>query len=347
MQIGLSLPFMIDPGAPDPCHRVYALAQLAEEAGFDFLSIGHHVFTPGYPTSAPFVILSGIAARTSRIKLASVIYLLPLYHPVAVAEQVATLDVMSGGRVIFGVGIGYRDYEFTGFGVDPRQRGARTDEALDLIRGGWSSGTFDYEGTHFTVKDLPAVPRPVQDPFPPIWVGGVSKPALRRAAQRGDGWVSANMQPLDDIVDLIASYRSACTEAGKEPFVCISRDAWVSASREEMLAGWYGDMVERHVGFRKMGFVSSDPGGVHARLEAGEPVDPDQFIADRLIGGTPDDCIREITRWQEATGCQALLLLMNKKAGFEDLVAQIRLFGRDVLPRVRGKDSDCPASSFA
>lgn len=337
MKMGVSLPFLCDASAPEPLGQVYALAQTAEEAGFDFLSIGHHVFTPNYPTAAPLVLLASIAARTSRIRLASVIYQLPLYHPVAVAEQVATLDLLSGGRFIFGVGVGYRDYECAGFGVDPRHRGARADEALALMRSAWETGRFDHRGVHFTIPALPAVPQPVQRPHPPVWVGGESKLALRRAARLGDGWVSANMPPLEDIAVLCNAYRGHCVDSGRTPFVCISRDTWVVQSRDELLSsGWYDDMVERHVGLHRMGLgASNPPPGAVSRLLAGEAVSPEEFIEDRLIGGTPEDCIAQITRWRERTGCDAMLLLLNKRASFEQLRSTICLLGAEVLRAVR------------
>ncbi|MFY9328114.1 MAG: LLM class flavin-dependent oxidoreductase [Georgfuchsia sp.] len=326
---------MHDPDAKDPCHKTYMLCQLAEEAGFDFLSIGHHVFTPDYPTSAPFAILSAIAARTSRIRLASVIYLLPLYHPVAVAEQVATLDLISGGRVIFGIGVGYRGYEFEGFGVDPHHRGARADESMAAIRSAWTTGRFNHHGRHFQIPDLPAVPLPIQKPHPPMWVGGVSEPALGRAARLGDAWISANMQPLDDVNALSSKYRTLCAQENKPAFVCISRDSWVAATREEMIRDWYNDTVNRHLGFKRMGFVTSDPKGIYARLERGESVSPEEFIQDRAIAGTPSDCIGQIRHWRESSGCQAMLILLSKKASFEKLCSVIKMFGTDVLPAAR------------
>ena len=337
MQFGVSIPFIHDSDAKDPCERTYRLCTLAEQAGFDFLSIGHHVFTPDYPTSAPFVILAAIAARTSRIRLASVIYLLPLYHPVAVAEQVATLDMISGGRAIFGIGVGYRPYEFQGFGVDPRHRGARADEAMAAIRSAWTTGRFNHEGRHFQIPDLPAVPMPAQRPHPPMWVGGVSEAALRRAARLGDGWISANMQPFDALMAMADQYRAFCTEAGKEPFLCISRDSWVAPTREALMEDWYRDIVDRHMGFRRMGFVSADPTGIYARLEAGEAVDPGEFIADRAIGGTPAECIGQIGRWRDRSGAQAMLMLLSKKASFEKLCTVIERFGAEVLPALRAQ----------
>jgi alkanesulfonate monooxygenase SsuD/methylene tetrahydromethanopterin reductase-like flavin-dependent oxidoreductase (luciferase family) len=242
--------------------------------------------------------------------------------------------MMSNGRAIFGIGVGYRDYEFEGFGVDPRQRGARADEAMAAIRSAWTTGRFDHQGKHFQIPDLPAVPMPIQQPHPPMWVGGVSPPALRRAARLGDAWISANMQPMDEILALADGYRGFCAEAGREPFLCISRDSSIASTREE-LTDWHGDMVNRHLGFKRMGFTQSDPKGVLARLENGEDVPPEEFYEDRVIAGTPTDCVGQIQRWKDSTDCQAMLILMSKKASFEQLCTVIERYGAEVLPSFR------------
>lgn len=335
MKIGISIPVRCQLSSSDPYGEFFQLGELADEVGFDFLSIGHHVLTPNYPSAAPLTLLAAMAARTSRIHLASIIFLLSLYHPVVAAEQFATLDLISGGRTIFGVGVGYRPYEFEGYGVDPKRRGSRTDEALTAIRHAWSTGRWGHQGRNFQIPDLPAVPLPVRKPHPPIWVGGVSDTALRRAATLGDGWVTANMHALGEIEAMIADYRGYCAEAGRRPFVCVSRDSWVSHTREDMLRDWYGDTVNRHLDFKRMGFASHDPGRILERLAAKEEVDPGEFIADRAIGGTPEDCIFQIKRLKVRTDCDALLLLTNKNASFEQLSEVIQLFGSEVLPRIR------------
>ena len=327
MKYGVSIPLLIDRDDSEPCRETYALCQTAEAAGFDFLTMGHHVFTPDYPTSAPFVVLAGIAARTSRIELASVIYLLPLYHPVAVAEQVAMLDVISGGRVIFGCGVGYREYEFAGFGVDFHRRGARANEALAAIRSAWETGRFNHHGSEFDIPDLPSVPLPVRKPHPPIWVGGESRGALRRAAKYGDGWVSANVQPMEELLDLVSTYRALCHEAARQPFVCLSRDAWVVESKDELLAEWYPEMAKRHAHLKSVGLAVPSAASAETTL--------DSFIQDRAIAGTPADCVGQIGKWREQSGCHALLLLLNKKASFERLQSAIKLFGEKVLPAAR------------
>jgi probable F420-dependent oxidoreductase len=334
MKFGLRVPLLHDPAADDPYHQTYAICAAAERAGFDFVSLTHHAFSPECPTSAPFVVLAAIAARTRRLRLASIIYVLPLYHPVAVAEQVATLDLISSGRAIFGVGVGYRDYEYAGFGLDLRQRGARADESLIAIRLAWTSGRVNISGRHFTNPDLPAVPMPVQKPHPPIWVGGLSKAALRRAARLGDGWVSDNMQLLPEASEMADAYRGECAAAGRAPFVCVTRNAWVGRTRAAVARDWLPSVVEFHLGYRRAGYPMADPGGLYERLERGETVEVEEFVEDRAIGGTPEDCVRQLQRWRDLARCDAMLMLLNEDAGWEKMIEAIDLFGAEVFPRL-------------
>ena len=222
MKFGLGIPLFEEPRARDPYARTYELCQLAEEVGFEVGTVGHHSFTPdpGDP-AAPFVMLSAIAARTSRLRLATGIFLLPLHHPVAVAEQVATLDRVSGGRAILGVGVGYRPYEYEGFGVPFRRRGRRMDEALELIRSAWETGRYGYEGSQLSVPALDVTPQPVQKPHPPIWVGAVARAAQDRAARLGDAWISDLMQTLPVEQRLAARYRELCARHDRAPVVVL------------------------------------------------------------------------------------------------------------------------------
>jgi probable F420-dependent oxidoreductase len=332
VKFGLRIPLIRDSHSNVPYHRTYALCVAAEGAGFDFVSLTHHAFSPECETSAPFVILGAIAARTTRLRLATVIYILPLYHPVAVAEQVATLDMISNGRVILGIGIGYRDYEYQGLGLDPRQRGSRADESLTVLRNGWTTGRFNHQGQHFIIPDLPAVPMPVQKPHPPIWVGGLSEPALKRAARLGEGWISDNMMMLPDTAALAERYRGFCAQEKRPPIVCVTRNGWVGPTRADVERDWYGSAVGFHLGYRKAGYLTPDPEGIYDRLERGEQVSLAEFAKDRAIAGTPEDCIAQLTRWRDVGGADAMLMLLNEDAGYEKMLAAIELFGQEVFP---------------
>ncbi|MCB1748818.1 MAG: LLM class flavin-dependent oxidoreductase [Gammaproteobacteria bacterium] len=162
-----------------------ALAEHAEALGYDTIWLTeHHFADDGYSPS--LVTLAGaIAARTERVRIGFNLLLLPLYDAVRLAEDLAALDVISGGRIDVGLGQGYAPHEFAGFGIDLADRLGRFREGLDVMQGLWTEDSFSYDGKHYRVKDARLCPRPVQQPMPPLWIGATSPPAVRRAGRRG------------------------------------------------------------------------------------------------------------------------------------------------------------------
>src|ERR1700755_627217 len=142
----------------------------------------------GHDALDPFVAMGYAAARTTTLRLIPNIVVLPYRNPFVVAKSGATLDLLSGGRFILGVGVGYLKREFAALGVDFDERGQLFDEALEVIRGIWTTDDFSYEGRHFTASGITAPPRPVSRPHPPIWIGGNTAAARRRVTTHGDGW---------------------------------------------------------------------------------------------------------------------------------------------------------------
>jgi len=203
MRFGL---FGINVGAcarPETAARV---AQAAEAAGFDSVWTGEHVVLPDpqappspAPPRTPFldpaVALAFVAARTRTIRLATGIIILPQRNPLVLAKEIASVDVVSGGRAVLGIGAGYLEAEFRALGVPFARRGARTDEAIDAIRALWSQEKPAFRGRFFAFEGVDAHPRPVQRPGPPIVVGGTSPGALRRAVARGNGWYGFALDP--------------------------------------------------------------------------------------------------------------------------------------------------------
>ncbi len=175
---------------------VMACARAAEAAGFDACFVTDHpapdakwLAGGGHHALDPFVALSFAAAATTRLCVQTHILVLPYRNPLLVAKSVSSLDVLSGGRMILGVAPGYLKPEFGALGVEFDERNELTDEAIDVMRRVWIDGEIETVGRHFRTRGTIMRPAPVQKPHPPIWVGGNSTAAIRRAAERGQGWV--------------------------------------------------------------------------------------------------------------------------------------------------------------
>lgn len=211
-----------------------AVAHRAEEAGFDSLWTVEHVVVPGnylsrYPYSPdgrmpgtedspipdPLIWLAYVAARTNRIKLCTGVLILPLRSPLITAKAIATLDVLSAGRVILGVGVGWLQEEFEAIGVPFEDRSRRTEEAIDAMRTLWREPSPTFEGAYVRFQDARMWPKPVQSTVP-IVIGGHSPAAARRAGRLGDGYFPASAKP-DELPHLVATMRQAAVEAGRDP----------------------------------------------------------------------------------------------------------------------------------
>jgi probable F420-dependent oxidoreductase len=174
---------------------IATVAAAAEAAGFDGFGFTDHpaptqrwLESGGHDALDPFVAMGFAAAHTTTLRLIPNIVVLPYRNPFVVAKSGATLDLISDGRFTLGVGVGYLKREFAALGVDFDERGDLFDEALEVIRGIWTTDDFSYEGRHFTANGITAHPRPVSDPHPPIWIGGNTAAARRRVTMHGDGW---------------------------------------------------------------------------------------------------------------------------------------------------------------
>lgn len=203
MRIGLGTPIIQQvPSRSSPWERdagpaeLVRVAQHADRLGFAWITCSDHIGVPRSHAAAmgeswyePVATLSFLAAHTSRVALLSHVLVLPYRHPLLVAKSFATLDRLSEGRVILGIGSGHLKAEFRSLGVDYEARGRQTDEALAALRTALEEGTSNFAGDFYAWRDMAIAPRPVQRPRPPLWVGGNGVNALRRAARFGDGWI--------------------------------------------------------------------------------------------------------------------------------------------------------------
>ena len=214
IRFGLWYDFRNPPAWKRPYDQLYneIIDQIVwgEENGFDDIWLSeHHFIEDGYsPSLLP--IAAAIASRTKKIHIGTSVVLLPFHNPVRMAEDAATVDVISGGRFELGVGVGYKVEEFESFAISSKERGARTNEGLEIIRRLWEGETLTFEGKYYTVTKAKLTPEPIQQPRPPIWVGGFTPPALRRAAKYGDGYIGVG--PLKEAYE---RYVTALEKVGK------------------------------------------------------------------------------------------------------------------------------------
>jgi Luciferase-like monooxygenase len=172
------------------------VARAAEDAGWEAVFVWDHLaFVWGAPAADPWVVLAAIATETETVRIGTAVTPVARRRPQVLAQTVASLDVLSGGRVIFGAGLGGSESEFGKFGepTDAKMRAAKLDEGLDLLRQFWSGDQVDHHGQHYTADGVTLAPRPVQEHLP-IWIGGNKQPSLRRAA-RWDGWIADSAAP--------------------------------------------------------------------------------------------------------------------------------------------------------
>lgn len=194
----------------------------AEALGFDAVLLNDHVIVDGSPralpswgnTYDPLIALSYIAARTTRIRLGTSVLIMPYRNPIATAKMMATLDRMSNGRLIAGVGVGWCEPEFAALGVPFHERGARTTEYLRLWQACWGPDPVSFDGQFFRFRDMYTKPKPVQQPYPPIWIGGASHAALRRAAAFAQVWQPTPMA-LADLRPCQEYLADACAHIGR------------------------------------------------------------------------------------------------------------------------------------
>ena len=229
MNIGLSIPRL--PDAPG----IRRFVQRAEELGFESVLAGDHLLLPtggtnqypytadgsfSRPTDEPFLetmtLLGYMAACTDTIKLGSTVIILPYRNPLVQAKMFASLDVLTGGRMICGVGVGWLEQEFDTLGVPYAERGPMSDEFLEIFRVLWTQANPEFHGKYYDIEGIQFYPKPVQQPYIPIWVGGHSRPALRRVARYGDCWHTTRQTP-DFVAQNLPYLRAQTERAGRDP----------------------------------------------------------------------------------------------------------------------------------
>jgi probable F420-dependent oxidoreductase len=281
MRIGFSL---LNNWGIEDAQAVVGLASRAEELGFDSVWVHDHVFNVGHvfdriggkPYYEPLTLLSFVAARTERVRLGTSVLVLPYHNPIRLAKTAATLDVLSGGRLILGVGVGAIEKEMEAMGSPFKERGAVTDEAIAVMRTLWTEEDPRFEGKYSRFAGMKFSPKPLQKPSIPVVIGGVSRAAIRRAARLGDGWQPLGLSPealRQGIAALREEARAAGRDVAKIP-VSIALSLAESRPGRHALGTDPAEIVRNAKAFAALGVETlvisantSDPGEARSALE--------------------------------------------------------------------------------
>lgn len=296
----------------------------AEALGFHSTFLVEHHFTGWNQVSATLMLLTCVAMRTTTLRVGSGVIVLPWHNPVLLAEQAATLDLVSGGRLDFGIGKGYRHSEFHGFQIPPEEADARFEEAVEVMTRSWlSRQRFSHRGRFWHFEDIVVEPPPAQNPHPPFWVAAASDASIRRAAARGYNLILDQYASVDAIGRRIALYRAEREAHGRgfEPMqVTVARQLYVADSRADAEA-----MLARQALYtRRTVDVSRAPGGKggsHVLAYA----DTAGGTEANALYGTADEICAQLAALERA-GAEYLLLTIP--GGKE----QLRRFAREIMP---------------
>ena len=291
----------------------------ADRLGFrQFFMVEHH-FTGQGQVSASMTLLAYLAARTRHIRLGTAVIVLPWHNPVLVAEQVATLDLLSGGRIDFGIGKGYRQAEFDGFCIPMAEATERFDEAAEIIRKAWTAphdsngGRFSHHGKRWHYDNIIVEPAPVQRPHPPLWLAAGSHDSVRRAAREGYNLLLDQLAQVDQITQRIAIFREECEKTGR-PY----HANMVATARPLQMIH---DESEREAAYATRKRVVSVIG------DLARDALPDRIEDDTApLLGTPDEIIARLKQLE--AGGATNILLVDPNAS----VANLRAFAREVMP---------------
>ncbi|WP_173922468.1 LLM class flavin-dependent oxidoreductase [Agromyces sp. Marseille-P2726] len=318
------------PGPPDVTPAVMARATLLDELGFDIGMVGHHRFVSGNP-SAVFTLLAAVAARTERIMLGPGVLVLPAYHPLDIAEQVATLDQVSNGRALLGVGAGYRSPEIAASGRNPDDRGSLMTEALEVLNAVWRNETVSYEGKHFRFEDVTVEPRPVQDQ-PLIIVGTKAKVGARRAGRLADGILGGLVQTVEEYRSTIDVYTETAQANDRTARLWLQRSVCIADSRSELEDPWLPGFLENRRGKLALGPGLASSAVDFAILEGRTPSLEEAAEGCALIG-TADEVIEQIRQLQQQVEIDALVVNHHWSTGdTERIERQLQRFAHEVLP---------------
>lgn len=326
----------------------------AEALGFDCAWIAEHHFSNQYGIMPDvFVYAAYLAALTKRIRIGTAVVTLPLANPLRVAENAAFVDILSGGRFALGLGSGYRQYEFEGFGVDFETRRDIQEEALPLLIELLLKRRADHQGKHFRFKvdgGYELFPHALQEPHPPLFLAGATERSIAGAGRMGLGLMLSTWTPFEELARQVRNYRAALEETPPKlrgnpgrGQVDIARWVYVAESdaraKSESEAG-----ILRHLTHFASGHASGYLGTV--QKGAGGPRDYDTLARNILLHGSPATVLEKIERLRDMTGASSIMLHYPPWYGAERTLASLERFAEAVMPKLR-QPSPAPAAKVS
>ena len=316
--------------------RALDTAQAAEELGFRNIWLAeHHFSTYGY-VARPLQLATYIAAKTTRLRVGTAVIVVPLHHPLIVAEEIATLDVLAGGRFDIGLGRGYQRYEFERLGLDLDTARQRWEESIDIIVKALSGEPFTHEGELFQIPETTIFPQPVQKPHPPIWVTAQSPESVDATVRRGFNLLTGGFGvPLERMGEFRQQFdrATAAAEVTERPAVGVQRAVYVTDSEADARAAAEEARWNMRVTLSLRNQYERVEDGRAIPVPAPNEPDTDDLLDRYLVIGTPDTVIRQIGRVQEHVGISHF----NCSFWFGDLehariMRSMELFSREVMP---------------
>jgi alkanesulfonate monooxygenase SsuD/methylene tetrahydromethanopterin reductase-like flavin-dependent oxidoreductase (luciferase family) len=300
----------------------------SRDAGFDFVSWGHHWLIDPFQHFQPIPVLARFAAEAGTMDLVTGVLLTPLLNPVQVAEDVATLDHICQGRLILGVGLGYRGEECEAAGITMSERAPRLEEGLALMKRLWADPEVTHHGRFYHVTRAHPTAKPHQQPYPRIWIAAMTEPAVRRAGRLGHPFYAIGTLSYDDLRHMLAIWRPALHESGRlVPLeVPVHRELYVAPTREEARAKARPAVEAKDRGYAQHGLPS-----VVASLAAGV----DRLMDDPFVIGAPGECLDKLGRFRELGVTHLALRLFWPGMTQEDALRMIDLVATTMLPTLK------------
>jgi alkanesulfonate monooxygenase SsuD/methylene tetrahydromethanopterin reductase-like flavin-dependent oxidoreductase (luciferase family) len=308
-------------------------ARVADRLGFDSLMKGSHFSTYPLHDFNQVVFLSRMMTECPNLRLLAGIVLLPLHKPLEVAEQFANIDLMSGGRLIFGVGLGYRDVEFAAFGIERRTAPRHLERNLEAIKRLWAEERVTMKGDGWELIEANCSVKPVQRPRPPIWIGANADKAIERAARIADAWFVSPHNRIDTTTRQLELYRRALDAAGK-PFpdeFPMMREVVVARSREEAIRLAEPYLMAKYEAYHAWGQDKVMPAG-----DNDFGVAYDELVKDRFLFGSPDEVSEQIIDLVKRFGVNNFVMGVQFPGMPQSMVLdEMHMLAEEVFPKVR------------